>query len=260
MGQESDRLIDASLDDGGLAPIDQEIIMQQQRTFSSESDEDALNADATTAKEEIERTRERMSGTIDAISERLDPQTLKQQAKDAVRDATIGKVESAAKSAGATAKDTFNTASATAKDTFNTASATVKDTFTTAGETLSGVAHKVRETVVSVSSSTGHGAQPDGPVGADSMNVTENGSGSDGILRSGYMKISPRIRDTAYQAQSGFRQGLEKRPLVMGAALIGLGALVGFALPETEQENRLLGRMGSRAFSSRRGFTEDQAG
>jgi len=43
-------------------------------------------------RENIEQTRANMGGTIDAIQERLSPERLTQQAKDAVHDATIGKV------------------------------------------------------------------------------------------------------------------------------------------------------------------------
>src|SRR3954453_6379428 len=42
---------------------------------------------------EIETTRSRMSDTVDAIGERLDPAHIVEGAKGAVRDATIGKVE-----------------------------------------------------------------------------------------------------------------------------------------------------------------------
>jgi len=44
-------------------------------------------------REEIEQTRSEMSGTIDAIQQRLSPDTLKEQAKEAVRDATIGRAQ-----------------------------------------------------------------------------------------------------------------------------------------------------------------------
>lgn len=47
----------------------------------------------------IEQTRAEMSGTLDAIQNRLSPDTLAQQAKDAVHDATVGKVENAVSSA-----------------------------------------------------------------------------------------------------------------------------------------------------------------
>jgi ElaB/YqjD/DUF883 family membrane-anchored ribosome-binding protein len=54
------------------------------------TDSDASSDDI---REGIEQTRATMGGTIDAIQERLSPQRLTQQAKDAVHDATIGKVQ-----------------------------------------------------------------------------------------------------------------------------------------------------------------------
>lgn len=53
---------------------------------------DADNASTDDIREGIEQTRANMSGTINAIQDRLSPQRLTQQAKDAVYDATVGKV------------------------------------------------------------------------------------------------------------------------------------------------------------------------
>ena len=72
------------------------------------TDEPAHTAEA---RRDIERTRAEMSETIEAIQERLSPTNLKEQvmeqvreqvqeAKDAVREATIGKVENIMQSAG----------------------------------------------------------------------------------------------------------------------------------------------------------------
>jgi hypothetical protein len=44
---------------------------------------------------EIERTRADMSETVDAIQERLSPESLKEQAKDRVKEATVGKAQDA---------------------------------------------------------------------------------------------------------------------------------------------------------------------
>jgi ElaB/YqjD/DUF883 family membrane-anchored ribosome-binding protein len=69
----------------------------------------AIGAGATTdsteqIREEIEETRAQMSGTIDEIQERLSPRRLVNDAKETVRDATVGKVrdvmDSASTSAG----------------------------------------------------------------------------------------------------------------------------------------------------------------
>ena len=53
---------------------------------------------------EIDQTREEVAGTLDQIGERLDPSHLADQAKERVRGATIGRVETAVESAGETAR------------------------------------------------------------------------------------------------------------------------------------------------------------
>jgi hypothetical protein len=48
-----------------------------------------------TTRVEIEPTRADMSETVDAIQERLSPQNLKEQAKDRVKEATVGRAREA---------------------------------------------------------------------------------------------------------------------------------------------------------------------
>jgi ElaB/YqjD/DUF883 family membrane-anchored ribosome-binding protein len=52
----------------------------------------ALPDDPDQIEQEIEQTRSEMCGTIDEIQERLNPERLKEQAKEAAHDATIGRV------------------------------------------------------------------------------------------------------------------------------------------------------------------------
>lgn len=54
---------------------------------------------------EIEQTRAEMSETVNAIQERLSPESLKEQAKDRVREATVGRAEQAVSDAGDRAKE-----------------------------------------------------------------------------------------------------------------------------------------------------------
>ncbi|MEX1158144.1 MAG: DUF3618 domain-containing protein, partial [Thermomicrobiales bacterium] len=73
-----------------------------EETTRLDDDRDPLNAmpanDATASDDpdaiehEIEQTRAEMSGTIDEIQDRLNPERLKAQAKEAAHDATIGRV------------------------------------------------------------------------------------------------------------------------------------------------------------------------
>jgi len=66
-------------------------------TYAPESDDPAV------IREQIERTREDMSQTINELQERLSPQHLAQQARDSVREATVGRVQNLVESAGDTA-------------------------------------------------------------------------------------------------------------------------------------------------------------
>ncbi|HEV2742275.1 MAG TPA: DUF3618 domain-containing protein, partial [Rubrobacter sp.] len=65
-------------------------------TDIDEVDVDRVEVDDVEAtRVEIERTRADMSETVDAIQERLSPQNLKEQAKDRVKEATVGRAREA---------------------------------------------------------------------------------------------------------------------------------------------------------------------
>jgi ElaB/YqjD/DUF883 family membrane-anchored ribosome-binding protein len=73
--------------------------------------DDATEVDATEEQivVEIEHTRADMSGTIDQIGHRLNPSTIAEQAREQVREATVGRVERIVEDAGQTAQQTSNT-------------------------------------------------------------------------------------------------------------------------------------------------------
>ena len=65
---------------------------------------------------QIEQTRDEMSETIDAIQERLSPRNLVEQAKDSVREATVGKVKQMAHNVSDTASDMADSTKEAASD------------------------------------------------------------------------------------------------------------------------------------------------
>jgi uncharacterized protein YjbJ (UPF0337 family) len=80
-------------------------------TYGSDLDHATQHTAGTTgddeieqAREQIEHTRAHMSQTIDAIQYKLSPEHIAQQAKDTVRDATIGKAQTMVNNAGDTAR------------------------------------------------------------------------------------------------------------------------------------------------------------
>jgi hypothetical protein len=81
---------------------------------------------------EIERTRADMGHTIDEIKERLDPERLKEQAKQSVRDATVGRARAAIDSA----QDTLGRAAGRAQDTFEQVAGQAQETAGTVADRM----------------------------------------------------------------------------------------------------------------------------
>lgn len=82
--------------------------------------------DLEQTRAQIEQTRSEMSTTIDAIQEKLSPQNIAQQAKDTVREATVGRAQEMVSNVGDTATDLVNNAGSSAKGFGSTLIETVK--------------------------------------------------------------------------------------------------------------------------------------
>lgn len=65
-----------------------------------------MSENPSAIRADIADTRERLSNTIEEIGERLNPQTLKENVKDSIREATIGRVSTMARQAADTVSRT----------------------------------------------------------------------------------------------------------------------------------------------------------
>ncbi len=85
---------------------------------SSVSSDAALDGDESVRelRSGIEQTRASLSETIDAIQDKLDPQKLKQQASDAVREATIGRAQELGQTVSSRAQEVAHHAQEIARD------------------------------------------------------------------------------------------------------------------------------------------------
>ncbi len=185
---------------------------------------------------EIERTRADMSETVDALQERLSPQNLKEQAKvqakETARGAGSGFVERIKQNPVPAAM---------------------------VGIGLGWLLMSGRE------ESSGRQRSQDGPyyyerpAGRSYPAYYEDpayheGSGrssaGQGRSRTGEAagqaqerasQLGSQAQDQARRARGGFQQMLQENPLAVGALAVGLGAAVGFSLPETDKENQAMG-------------------
>jgi len=207
---------------------------------------------------EIEQTRDEMTGTVQAIGDRLDPANIVQDAKETVREATVGRVEQMTSNALETAGDTGSGILETIRqnplpaamaaigigllvmnrsngrsayranrsweggwrdaDEYRTRYGTGPGMTERAGETLDQVGQKAGRVASEVRSTVGE--LPD--------------------------QVGTTARDVGWNAQ----RALEDNPLAVGAAAFAIGAAIGMALPETEVERNVLGQATDRAIDT----------
>jgi hypothetical protein len=247
----------------------------QQSTSPQADDGDATEAEAARLEEQIAETRERMTETVQAIGDKLNPANLVAGAKESVREATIGKVEHMANAAG----DMINEPIRSVQDAGTGLVETVRQNpipaavaaiglawlwrsrsdpaprwqaygqgfrgwsardvdFTPSGQragqsggpleqvgqTLGAVATQAGETVGGAASQAGQAVQHVG------QELGQRAEGAQG-----------QLGGISRQAQSQFQRLLDENPLVLGAAAVGVGALVATLMPTTQVERRWYG-------------------
>jgi len=115
--------------------------------------EDAASPTVQATRAQIEQTREEMSGTIDAIREKLNTQTLAEQAKETVSDIASNVMDKAK----ATVHDVVENAKNTVHETLQEAKETLPQvTANAAHQAVSGAVTEAKEAVGSAVSSAKH--------------------------------------------------------------------------------------------------------
>jgi hypothetical protein len=171
---------------------------------------------------DIEETREEMGGTLDALGDRLDPNRLMSDAKENVREATIGRVEDAVEAAGETAKGVTDM---------------VMETITR--NPIPAAMVGVGAFMLWRSRSEGSAKGPQRPGVGD--HVTRVAADVASTAGEAATQAAEQGRATVEQVGSQFDRMLQASPLAVGAVAVGAGALVGALLPETAQEREMLG-------------------
>jgi ElaB/YqjD/DUF883 family membrane-anchored ribosome-binding protein len=219
-----------------------------------------------------------MSGTIDAIQDRLSPQRLTQQAKDAVRDATIGRVG-----------QTMDDMTESAREGGYTLLDTIRENplpAALAGIGVGWLIMKVRENAEQRSWRDKKRSQYGGPNGpyrqygsyppyqsrsgaayysgsagqtsqqGSDQSLTDKAQDKMGQVADKAQDTMGRVTDKAqdmggqlqdqaqyqaHRAQGWFERTMDDNPLAIGLVAVAAGALAGMAVPETDQERQWMG-------------------
>lgn len=217
-------------------------------------------------KVEIERTRAGLGETVDAIQERLSPRNLKDQAKDKVKEATVGRAREARSGIvdtvranplpvaitgiglgwllmGARRQDaprhgddvrryrTPTNEYAPEVDEYPLDNGHEGTDGSSTGEAVGRARDKVGETATQAQDKAGDLA------GRAKGGASDLGSRT--REKAGF--IGSQARRQAGRAGSGFQRMLDENPLAVGAVAVGAGAAIGLAIPETSKEHEVMG-------------------
>lgn len=151
-----------------------------------------------------------------------------------------GRLSSALHGAKDRVADAAGTAGHAVSDAASTARHAVGDAASTAKDAVVGAANSAKEAVTGAKERV---------VDATSS-ARERASGLGGQARE-------RARYQARQAQMGFWQSMEERPLAIGAAALALGVVAGLMVPSTRKENELMGETRDRLMERAREVGEE---
>jgi len=236
----------------------------------------AESDDTEEIRSQIEQTRGELSSTIDAIQEKLSPDKLKDQAKEMVREATVGRAE-----------DMVSNASQAAKGFGSDMFETIKENPVPAAIAAIGLgwlfmknsnkpqANQGRDYRGYQADYTRYGSggynspndygyrsqpyQPQGNGGGaleqaqekigdiagtagDKVGkIADNAGETVGNIGGQIGQIGDQAQYKAEQAGDWFQRSLRENPMSVGAIALAVGAAVGLSIPETPQEHRIMG-------------------
>ena len=204
-------------------------------------------------EQDIERTRERMSSNLDELGERLRPDNLKRQAKDALAEKAqdvVSNVGDQARQTGGRMLDFIT------ENPLPVAAVTLgaiwlftmrKGTSEVSGDRMArfaytgperrqpdgrpGLGHRLADRAGTLKDTVGEKATHAGErVGELSERMQERAS-----------ELGSAARERARGARTGFERMLEENPLAVAAGAVVLGLALGMLVPESEPERRTMG-------------------
>ena len=210
---------------------------------------------------EIERTRAGMSETVDAIQERLSPENLKEQAKDRVKEATVGKAQEAGSGIVDTIRQNPLPAALTGiglgwlfvnarkqgssrppyRDTVYRDAAYVEGYPPTNEYAPAAPGYPSRYEGESGSSTGQALGNARDKVGETATQAQDKAGELASRTQDRVSSLGEQARYQAQRASGGFQRVLRENPLAVGTLAVGVGAAVGLAIPETSKEHEVMG-------------------
>lgn len=197
-------------------------------------DGDGVEPAVAELRVDIEETRLEMGETLTELGDRLEPGHLVEQAKENVRDATIGRVEETAKGVSDMVMETIR------RNPIPAAMAGAGLALlwmNRSGGTSNGAyrdAAQYREEGPGLGDRIGEGASVVGE------RVGEAGE----TVRQTIGDAGETVGQTVGQAGQQLDRFMQASPLAMGAIAVGAGAVIGALVPETQIEREKLGEAG----------------
>ena len=221
---------------------------------------DPTRAEIERTRAEIERTRADMSETVDAIQDRLSPENLKEQAKDRVKEATVGRAQEAGSGIVGTIRQNPIPAALTGiglgwllvSARRQGAEQARFRRYPPAYDATYDYPPRYEERGSSGASPGQALGRARDSVGETASQAQERASQVAGQAQDKVGQVADRAQDRAsrlgdqarYQAQrasSGFQRMLRENPLTVGALAVEAGAAIGLAILETSKEHEVMG-------------------
>lgn len=215
-------------------------------------------AEVAEIRAEIEETRLEMGGTLNELGERLEPSHLVDQAKDNVREATIGRVEETAKGISDMVIETIKSNPIPAA--LAGAGLALLWANRSQGDQKSRVGYGYQSRPASMYGDNGS-ADLGSRVGGAASTVGENVGGTVSSVAEGAQHVGGEVVDrageTVQQVSWRLESFLQANPLAVAAIAAGLGAAIGSLVPETSKEREVLGDASRQVTSAVRDTVED---
>lgn len=186
------------------------------------SNDSSRGGEPETIRAGINETRERISQDLDQIGERLNPNSIKEEIKEGIRDATIGRVEDMARQAGRRLND--------------------------AG---TGVVQRIRDKPLPAAIAgvgiawllMGKGSNQQRPGLQNEPGTVDKAKEQVGHLAS---QAQDAVTGVAGPRIDTMRSAFQENPMALAAGAVALGLVFGLMAPPTRPEARILGDVGER--------------